>query len=180
MLSIGVPHPTQELSVFQQGTHEDARLLLGPVWWSQCSADGSFPLLGVLPHLLPLALNHNRPWEQVGWEGQRLLPLGPAPCLHMVVMAQGLFEVPCFGASWWKGRRSPPIYGELSSATLCPLGAGPNPPWQSRLPSARLGEGAWGLPSLCSSHPATKYALSCLHLGSFVLLFCLPPWVFIH
>ena len=29
MFSIGVPHPTQELSVFQQGTHEDTRLPLG-------------------------------------------------------------------------------------------------------------------------------------------------------
>ena len=58
-----------------------------------------------------------------------------------------------------------------SSVPLCPLGAGPNPPWQSCLPSARLGEGVWGLPGLYPSPPATKYALSLLHLGSFVLLF---------
>lgn len=29
MFSIDVPHPTWELSAFQQGTHEDARLPLG-------------------------------------------------------------------------------------------------------------------------------------------------------
>lgn len=116
----------------------------------------------------------------MGWAGRRLLPLGPAPCLHMVVMgSRGCLRCPGLELAGERAEchRQPMV---SSPVPLCPLGAGPNPPWQSCLPSARLRKGVWGLPSLYPSPPAIKYAVSRLHLGSFVLLFCLPPWVFIH
>lgn len=70
---------------------------------------------------------------------------------------------------------------ESSPVPLCPLGAGPNPPWQSCLPSARLGEGVWGLPSLYPHLLQPSMLALNLHLGSFVLLFVfLPGYSFIH